>query len=61
MISFVVPGGAAAAGWTLYAPLSTQMGMGMDLTIFAIHIMGISSIMGAINIVTTILNMRAPA
>ncbi|GAB3242707.1 cytochrome c oxidase subunit I [Chitinimonas naiadis] len=60
MISFVVPGGAAAAGWTLYAPLSTQMGMGMDLTIFAIHIMGISSIMGAINIVTTVLNMRAP-
>lgn len=60
MISFIVPGGAAAAGWTLYAPLATQMGMGMDLTIFAIHIMGISSIMGAINIVTTILNMRAP-
>jgi len=60
MISFAVPGGAAAAGWTLYAPLATQMGMGMDLTIFAIHIMGISSIMGAINIVTTILNMRAP-
>jgi cytochrome c oxidase subunit 1 len=60
MISFVVPGGAAAAGWTLYAPLSTQMGMGMDLTIFAIHIMGVSSIMGAINIITTILNMRAP-
>ncbi|MFC4159492.1 cytochrome c oxidase subunit I [Chitinimonas lacunae] len=60
LISFAVPGGAAAAGWTLYAPLSTQMGMGMDLTIFAIHIMGISSIMGAINIITTILNMRAP-
>ncbi|WP_308419540.1 cytochrome c oxidase subunit I [Chitinimonas koreensis] len=60
LISFAVPGGAAAAGWTLYAPLATQMGMGMDLTIFAVHIMGISSIMGAINIITTILNMRAP-
>ena len=58
--SFFVPGGATAAGWTLYAPLSIQMGMGMDLTIFAVHIMGISSIMGAINIVVTILNMRAP-
>ena len=34
--------------------------MGMDLTIFAIHIMGASSIMGSINIITTILNMRAP-
>jgi cytochrome c oxidase subunit 1 len=60
MISFFVPGGATAAGWTLYAPLSTQMGLGMDLGIFALHIMGASSIMGSINIVTTILNMRAP-
>lgn len=58
--SFFVPGGATAAGWTLYAPLSLQMGMGMDMAIFAIHIMGASSIMGAINIVVTILNMRAP-
>ncbi|PXX43593.1 cytochrome c oxidase subunit I [Aquitalea magnusonii] len=60
LLSFVVPGGAAAAGWTLYAPLSVQLGMGMDLTIFAIHILGISSIMGAINIVVTIINLRAP-
>lgn len=58
--SFFVPGGAAASGWTLYPPLSTQMGMGMDMTIFAVHILGASSIMGSINIVTTILNMRAP-
>ena len=34
--------------------------MGMDLTIFAVHIMGASSIMGSINIITTILNLRAP-
>ncbi len=60
VISFFVPGGATAAGWTLYAPLSTQMGLGMDLGIFAMHIMGASSIMGSINIITTILNMRAP-
>ncbi|MBL78979.1 MAG: cytochrome c oxidase subunit I [Nitrosomonadaceae bacterium] len=58
--SFFVPGGAAAGGWTLYPPLSIQTGMGMDMTIFAIHILGASSIMGSINIVTTILNMRAP-
>ncbi|MBL8541133.1 MAG: cytochrome c oxidase subunit I [Betaproteobacteria bacterium] len=58
--SFFVPGGATAAGWTLYAPLTVQMGPGMDLAIFAIHIMGVSSIMGSINIITTILNMRAP-
>ena len=60
VVSYLVPGGATAAGWTLYAPLSTQMGPGMDLAIFAVHIMGASSIMGSINIITTILNMRAP-
>src|SRR5476651_150685 len=58
--SFFVPGGATAAGWRLYAPLSTQMGPGMDMAIFALHLMGASSIMGSINIIVTILNMRAP-
>ncbi|MCQ8897657.1 cytochrome c oxidase subunit I [Limnobacter humi] len=58
--SFFMPGGATAAGWTLYAPLSVQMGPGMDAAIFAMHILGASSIMGSINIITTILNMRAP-
>lgn len=58
--SMFVPGGAAAAGWTLYPPLTIQQGMGMDMAIFAIHILGISSIMGSINIITTILNLRAP-
>lgn len=58
--SYFVPGGATAAGWTLYAPLSVQMGPGMDLAILALHLMGASSIMGSINIITTILNMRAP-
>jgi len=60
VLSLFVPGGAPGVGWTLYAPLSVQQGMGMDLTIFAIHILGMSSIMGSINIVTTILNLRAP-
>src|SRR5690606_10780349 len=59
-VSFFVPGGATAAGWTMYAPLSLQMGPGMDFAIFAVHILGASSIMGAINIIVTILNMRAP-
>ncbi|MEO6823977.1 MAG: cytochrome c oxidase subunit I [Nitrosospira sp.] len=60
IVSFFVPGGAAAGGWTIYPPLSIQMGMGMDMAIFALHIMGAASIMGSINIITTILNMRAP-
>jgi cytochrome c oxidase subunit 1 len=58
--SFFMPGGAPAGGWTLYAPLSMQMPESMDAAIFAIHILGASSIMGSINIIVTILNMRAP-
>src|SRR5574342_37036 len=58
--SMFVPGGAPGTGWTLYAPLTVQMGMGMDLVIFAVHILGLSSIMGSINIITTVLNLRAP-
>jgi cytochrome c oxidase subunit 1 len=54
-------GGGIAAGWTMYAPLSTNYGPpSTDFVIFSIHLMGISSIMGAINIIATILNMRAP-
>ena len=60
MSSFLLPGGAAGVGWTMYAPLTSQMGPGMDTTIFAVHLLGMSSIMGSINIITTILNMRAP-
>jgi len=60
ILSFFMPGGAPGVGWTLYAPLTVQMGIGMDLTIFAVHLLGMSSIMGSINILTTILNMRAP-
>jgi len=52
--------GGPAAGWTLYPPLSLQTGDSFAFVIFAIHMMGISSIMGAINIIATILNMRAP-
>ncbi|MEO8124651.1 MAG: cbb3-type cytochrome c oxidase subunit I, partial [Burkholderiales bacterium] len=58
--TFFVAGGAPAAGWTLYAPLTLQMGPSMDMAIFALHIMGASSIMGSINIIVTVLNMRAP-
>ena len=58
--SFLLPGGAMAGGWTMYAPLSLQMGPAMDAGIFALHILGASSIMGSINIIVTVLNMRAP-
>ncbi len=58
--TFFLPGGAPAGGWTIYPPLVLQTGNSFPLLIFAIHLMGISSITGAINVVVTILNMRAP-
>ena len=55
-----IGGGAPAGGWTMYPPLVLQTGAAFPLLIFSIHLMGISSITGAINVVVTILNMRAP-
>ena len=49
-------------GWTLYPPLSgivAHSGAGVDLAIFSLHIAGASSLLGAINFIVTILNMRA--
>ncbi|MEO5595831.1 MAG: cytochrome c oxidase subunit I [Lysobacteraceae bacterium] len=57
---FGIGGGGPAGGWTMYPPLSLQGGSSVAFMIFAIHMMGVSSIMGAINIIATILNMRAP-
>ena len=54
-------GGAPGFGWTAYAPLSTTYAPpSVTFFIFAIHVMGASSIMGSINIIATIMNMRAP-
>lgn len=59
--STILPGGGPNFGWTFYAPLSTTFApLSTDYFIFAIHLMGISSILGSINIIATILNMRAP-
>ena len=57
---FGIGSGAIDTGWTFYAPLSTQGGMGIDFAILAVHLLGISSIMGSINIIVTIFNLRAP-
>ena len=53
----------AGTGWTLYPPLSgvqSHSGPSVDLAIFAIHLTGISSLLGAMNFITTVLNMRSP-
>ncbi len=56
-----MPGGGPNFGWTFYAPLSTTYAPdSVTFFIFSVHVMGASSIMGAINIIATILNMRAP-
>ncbi|TFH43953.1 MAG: cytochrome c oxidase subunit I [Lysobacterales bacterium] len=54
-------GGGPNFGWTMYAPLSTTYAPeSTDFMIFSVHMLGLSSIMGAINIITTIWTMRAP-
>jgi len=65
LASFFVPGGPAAGGWTSYATLSaraqyTGVEWGQNLWIISLLIAGVSSLMGAINYITTIVNMRAP-
>lgn len=50
-------------GWTMYVPLAgvqAHSGGSVDLAIFSLHLSGISSMLGAMNIITTIINMRAP-
>ena len=52
-------GGAPAGGWTLYPPLILQTGNAFPYAIFAVHLLGMSSILGSINIIVTIMNGRA--
>ena len=65
ILSFFVEGGAAAGGWTGYPTLSADagfsgVGLGMNLWLVSLLILGVSSLLGAINYITTIVNMRAP-
>jgi cytochrome c oxidase subunit 1 len=65
LAGFFVPGGHAAAGWTSYAPLASVpvysgVYWGQNLWCISILVLGVSSLMGSINYITTIINMRAP-
>jgi cytochrome c oxidase subunit 1 len=65
LIGFFVPGGHAAGGWTAYAPLTakavyTGVDWGQTLWNISLIIIGASSLMGSINYITTVINMRAP-
>jgi cytochrome c oxidase subunit 1 len=64
LASFFVPGGPSGVGWTAYAPLSalhdpnSSSGFGLDLWIISLVFFIISTLMGGINYITTVLNMR---
>lgn len=66
IISFFVPGGASASGWTSYPPLSSVpeaapgAHMGQNLWLLGLIFVGVSSMMGSVNYMTTIIQMRAP-
>lgn len=63
LVGSMFVGEGAGTGWTIYPPLSTKdfhPGPAVDMAIFSLHLAGASSILGAANFITTILNMRAP-
>jgi cytochrome c oxidase subunit 1 len=60
---FVVPGGAAAFGWFAYAPLNSHIhspGAGGDLWAMGLVLAGLSTTLGSVNFITTIICLRAP-
>nr|QHN60231.1 cytochrome c oxidase subunit I [Tamarixia radiata] len=61
LLSSMFIGSGTGTGWTVYPPLSSNLshsGPSVDLSIFSLHIAGISSIMASINFISTILNMK---
>jgi cytochrome c oxidase subunit 1 len=60
---FITPGGAASFGWFAYQPLSNAVnspGIGADMWFVGLVISGLGTILGAVNMITTIVTMRAP-
>ncbi len=65
LASLFVEGGASGAGWTVYAPLSASpeysgVSLGQQLWLVSIIFFAASSLLGSINYITTVINMRAP-
>jgi cytochrome c oxidase subunit 1 len=60
---FITPGGAADFGWTAYVPLSLAVhspGVGADLWVMGVAVSGVGTILGAVNMITTVVCLRAP-
>ena len=60
LTSFFVPGGAAQSGWTSYPPLSDIAPTGQTLWLFGMLFLIISSVLGSMNFLVTIIQLRAP-
>jgi len=63
LAGFLTPGGAADFGWTAYVPLTSDIhspGIGADLWIMGLGVGGLGTILGAVNMVTTVVCLRAP-
>ena len=63
LLSSTLVEAGVGTGWTVYPPLSSSQahsGPSVDLAIFSLHLAGAASILGSINFITTIFNMRAP-
>ena len=61
LVSFFIPNGSASAGWTSYSPLATSFsGQGQTFWIVAMVCLITSSLLGAVNFLATIIQLRAP-
>lgn len=63
LAGFLTPGGAADFGWTMYMPLADSIhspGVGSDMWIIGVGATGVGTVLSAINMITTMLTMRAP-
>jgi cytochrome c oxidase subunit I len=58
--SFFIEGGAANSGWTSYAPLAVLATRGQDFWLVGIILLGLSATLNALNVITTIVQLRAP-
>jgi cytochrome c oxidase subunit 1 len=60
LVSFFLPGGAANSGWTSYPPLSVIATTGQTFWLLGMVFLITSSLLGSINIIVTIIQLRAP-
>ena len=63
MMGFITPGGAADFGWYAYSPLTdatNSPGLGADLWFIGLAVSGLGTILGGVNMITTVITLRAP-